>query len=163
MPEATNETAPLALKQIDTQAMSQRKRRSIHLESTTGRIRRGEPGAAPQDLRNPKSAALKARFSSGSRDFVLAKSGSLSDLLQPRRQFREHCRRAVLRFKRRIGRWCCVLGSLTQRSPPGRRSPDFANPIGHRSTVFFVTAAFHLLTHRIWSKVSSPICLSKTR
>ena len=31
-------------------------------ESATGRIRRGEPGAAPQDYGNPKTRALKARF-----------------------------------------------------------------------------------------------------
>ena len=31
-------------------------------KSATGRIRRGEPGAAPQDYGNPKTPALKARF-----------------------------------------------------------------------------------------------------
>jgi len=35
-------------------------------KSATGRIRRGEPGAASQDYGNPKTPALKARFTSGS-------------------------------------------------------------------------------------------------
>jgi len=69
----------------------------------------------------------------------------------------------VLRFKRRIGPSFCVLGRRSQRNPLGRHSPDFAKPIGHRFTVFFATAVIHPLMHRTWSKVSSPICLSKTR
>ena len=39
-----------------------RQRRSIHRESATGRIRRGEPGAAPQDSVDAQMPALKARF-----------------------------------------------------------------------------------------------------
>ena len=34
-------------------------------KSATGRIRGGEPGATPQDYGNPKTPALKARFTSG--------------------------------------------------------------------------------------------------
>src|SRR5437899_826114 len=84
------------------------------------------------------------------------------DNTQPRRQFPERCRRAVLRFKRRIGRSFCVRGRPNQRNPLVRRSPGFAKPIGHPFTVSFATEAFHPLTHRISSKVFSLICLSKT-
>jgi len=34
-------------------------------KSAAGRIRSGEPGATPQDYGNPKTPALKARFTSG--------------------------------------------------------------------------------------------------
>ena len=39
-----------------------RQRRSIHRESAAGRIRRGEPGAAPQDSVDAQTPALKERF-----------------------------------------------------------------------------------------------------
>ena len=68
----------------------------------------------------------------------------------------------MLRFKRRIGPWFCVRGRTSQQNPVGRHSPDFAKPIGRRFTVFFATAVIHPLMHRISSKVSSLICLSKT-
>jgi hypothetical protein len=37
---------------------------AISNQSATGRIRRGEPGASHQDYGNPKTSALKARFTS---------------------------------------------------------------------------------------------------
>src|SRR5437762_7040528 len=57
----------LKRKELQTaqQKLSERQRRGIHVKSATGRIRRGEPGATPQDYGNPKTSALKARFISG--------------------------------------------------------------------------------------------------
>ena len=56
--------AALKRKDLQTaqQKLSERQRRGITSKSATGRIRRGEPGATPQDYGNPKTSALKARF-----------------------------------------------------------------------------------------------------
>jgi hypothetical protein len=43
----------------------------------------------------------------------------------------------VLRFRRRIGPWCCVRGNPTQRLELSKRFPDLAKLIGRRSAVFF--------------------------
>src|SRR5207247_10921060 len=48
-------------------------------KSATGRIRRGEPGAASQDHGNPKTPALKARFASRSGQLHRAFSACLHD------------------------------------------------------------------------------------
>jgi len=57
-------------------------RRALNGQSATGRIRRGEPGAAPQDLKRPKSPALKARFTSGSSPIIIrAMPQSLSKVI----------------------------------------------------------------------------------
>jgi hypothetical protein len=48
-------------------------------KSATGRIRRGEPGAASQDHENPKTPALKARFTSRSGQLNRAFSACLHD------------------------------------------------------------------------------------
>ena len=68
----------------------------------------------------------------------------------------------MLRFKRRIGPWCFVPASPTQRSRLTRRFLDFAKHIGRRFTVFFGTAVIPPLMRRTWSRVFSPICSSKT-
>ena len=68
----------------------------------------------------------------------------------------------MLRFKRRIGLWCCVRGRKSRQNPPSRLSLDFAKPIGRRFTLLFGIAVIHPLMHRISFKVFLPICLSKT-
>ena len=59
MPQARIETAPLALKAFPGGARKIMLRQTRgHSQSATGRIRRGEPGAASQD----RLQRLKARF-----------------------------------------------------------------------------------------------------
>jgi DNA-directed RNA polymerase specialized sigma24 family protein len=80
-------------------------------------------------------------FSEESRASIsVAKLRNLAQIVPLRNQCREHCRRAVLRFKRRIGPLSCVLRRMSRWNRCSRRSPLFVKPIGRRSTRFYVTA-----------------------
>jgi hypothetical protein len=108
--------------------------------------------------------AERLTFSEEGRDSIsVAKPQNFAQIIRLRNQCREHCRRAVLRFKRRIGPLSCVLRRTSRRNRGSRRSPLFAKPIGRRSTPFCVTAVMLPQTPRIYSRLSSPICSRKIR
>lgn len=84
------------------------------------------------------------------------------DKIGLRNQYRERCRRAVPRFKRRIGLWSCTHnGRSNQRNHLSRRWLLSARPIGHRYMLFSAAADIHRPMLRILCKAFSLICLEK--
>jgi hypothetical protein len=69
----------------------------------------------------------KYLFSKGGDDSIsVAKLRHFAQIVRLRNQYQEHCRRAVLRFKRRIGPWSGRLRRTSRRNRCSRRSPLFA-------------------------------------
>ena len=133
-------------------------------EKFASRFGRGKAGRFAYVVDSAPPNAERLTFSEEGRDSIsVAKPQNFAQIIRLRNQCREHCRRAVLRFKRRIGPLSCVLRRTSRRNRGSRRSPLFAKPIGRRSTPFCVTAVMPPQTPRIYSRLSSPICSRKIR